>query len=399
MDSIKKKEKELCPLYRFIVRDGFGYCFSFRYNLFIKFSMVTGELEYKKTVDRYSPNDIMLFRLICLEDKIVAFPYIANHIIIWKLQSMEIQELQLPIKYADDLFLRKFSTYVQRENKILLFPGNTDYICQIDLTSNNVKKVLNVRQYLLEKYNFCYSFFAEGSYLKDNEVYLGCSEINKLIKYDIKLNRLELVFISELDGEIRCICGDGANIFIFLSNGKLVIRNIDTFETQVMRICDKNEMKYWNTGEEHIEYYHDHIFVFSYKIELSKKIKVSDGKVVNIFEKQSIWNMKCQNSEQEVFFGCFDKGTIYVYSNEGVIYYFDADSLKELGSIHLNYDIDELLQWIKKGKYNMKTIYEDKYICNINDLTDIITKVERIKEQALDYEQIGEIIYQKLSER
>lgn len=384
-----EKENMLCPLYNFVIKNNYLYCFSWKYNLFLKFCMTTGEIEYKRTIERYSPNAFMLFRLIGLEDKIVAIPYVANHIVIWDLQSMDFQELKLPMEYSEYVILRKFNTYVQWENKIFLFPGDIDSICQIDLATNNVKEVLNIRKYLLEKYNFHYSFFSNGSYLKNNNVYLGCFETNRIVKYEIITNRVELITINELDGGIRSICGNGSQIFILLNNGKLIIRNISTSETSVIVLCDENGMKYWNTGEERLVYYSGHIFAFAGNIEFSKKVRVSDKKVVPLFGEQDIFDM-------DLFFGTFNQGIIYLYSNDGNIYCFDSDTLKETGVFQLNYNTDELIRWMKKSTHNMKMIHEDKYICNISDMLDFMTKQKGIKECVLKSAQTGEIIYQSI---
>lgn len=394
-----EKESAMCPLYNFIVKDEYIYCFSWKYNLFLKFCIATGTIEYKKVLDRYLTNAFMLYRLICIEDKIVALPYIANHIIIWNPESMDMEELPLPIKYADETNLRKFNTYayIEQEHRIVLFPGDIEYICEFDLVHNTVRELLNIREYLLKNYNFQYSFFANGSYIKDNNVYLGCFETNKIIKYNITANTVDLIVINQLDAAIRSICGSENIIYILLNNGKVVIRNIDTLETSVIPICDPEEVAYWNTGEERIMYYCGYVFAFSEKIELSKKIRITDKKVMSVFTPQNISDIKKKNANQELFFGYFDTGTIYAYSYGGDIFCFNVDVSEEVNHIQLQYDVDQLLKWLKLNLNNTKMMYEDKYIYNICGVADIIDKKRSRLELNSAFTKVGEIVYSELS--
>lgn len=395
MESTHYKKREISnPLYNFIVKDEYIYCFSWKYNCFLKINILSGEIVEKRVVKGYLANAYMMFRLIDIKNSVVAFPYTADCILKWDLSTVELRKIPLLFKSFDDVSFRKFNTFAVKENEIFLFPASANYICRFNFETDEIKNVLDIRKYLYDKYQLQYSFLcANGSYLAGDKVYLGCWETNNMIEYDICTNSAELIYLGEITGGIRSICGSENRIFLLSSEGEIIVRKIDGTETKVISICDEEKKKYWNTGEERIVSCYGYVFAFPEKVEFSKRIKISNGQIETLFDKQDIMEMKQGEAATKLFFGTFSDKRIYVYSSKGYIYCYDAVSKEKVGTTYLKYDADKLAQWIKENLDAPNKVREDGYIYRISDLIESTKKEVR---PVLLKSNVGKTIYQNI---
>lgn len=395
METVGSKKIKLSnPLYNFIVKGQNIYCFSWKYNCFLKINISSGEIVDKWAVKEYLPNAYMLFRLINVKDSIVAFPYTANCVLKWKTCSSEPEKISLPFNFSDDTIVRKFNTFAIKEEELFLFPADIDYVCCLNIKSNEIKEVLNIKKYLWDRYRLQYSFlFANGSYLFNDKVYLGCWESNNIVIYDIGDNTAELVCIEEIETGVRSICGYENKLFILSSDGKVAMRNLDETETAVVSVCYEDEMQHWNTGEERMVYAAGYVFLFTEKIELSRRIRISDGHTEFFFDEQTMLRMKWKDPDTEIFFGAFVKGKIYVYSDMGDIYWYDAVSKEKVGYTCLKYDGEELAQWIRGNSSSGINIREDGYIYRLLDLFALVTQKDKEIEYFSQATDVGKSIY------
>lgn len=370
-----KRRRLSCPLYNFVVKEEYIYSFSWTYNCFFKINMKSGEIESRQTIKDYSGNSVMLFRLIDVDEGVIAFPYSGNCILKWKTDSMRFEKISLPLPFSEDRFLRKFSTYVKRENEILFFPADISYIYQLDIKTNVVAEVLNIRECLANKYGEQAGFlFVNGCHLAGNQVYLGCWEINAVVKYDICMKKVEFIQVEGVDSGIRSICGNRDRIYILTDDARVVMWEIGKADTTIVSVADEGERQFWGNGEDRLFYYDGYIFVFDGNIELSKRIRISDLQVEILFDQQCVMQMKKNYPENQLFFGTFKNGLIYIYSAMGDIYWYDAITKENVGSVHLQYDVEELAQWIRKNAKSISYVREDEYLYGLSDLVKLVTK-------------------------
>ncbi len=396
MKSDSDKRQLSCPLYNFIVKEGYIYCFSWKFNFCFVFDVVSGKIVEKQVMEEYPANAYMLFRLADAGDSIIAFPYIADYILKWDIHSTECTKVDLPASLSNNVGNRKFSAFALKGKEMFLFPADTDQICRFDCVTNEIREVFDIRKYLSEKNQLQDSFlFANGSYLFNDTVYLGCWGTNNIVSFDTHRNMVKLISAEGIGSGIRSICGNKNSIFVLSGDGELLIRNIEDNKEMVVKICGEGEEHWWNTGEERMFYYAGYVFAFAQKTELSKRIRILDGQVEDVFEEQSVSQMKHGDADTELLFGAFnqDQGIVYIYSTQGNIYWFDVVSREKTGDSCLEYDADELARWIKENAKSDNYMREDEYLYGLSDLMNRLLKAEKKMKHSLPWADAGKSIY------
>lgn len=396
MRTERDKRRLSCPLSEFVVKDGYIFSFSWKYNCFFKIDIVSGEIVNRYVVKDYSANAYLLFRLIDAGDSVIAVPYTADCILKWETQSEGFEKVDLPHSFSDKVVLRKFNAVALKEDKLFLFPADADCVCCYDFSMNKIKEVLNIRKCIYENCQVRDPFlFANGSHLINDTIYLGSWEWKtvNIISYDVNKNKVKITPIEGIDRGIRSICGEKNRIFALSGNGKLIMHDAENSKMEVIKLCNEGDEDWWNIISTHVVYYMGFVFAFAERIELSKRVRILDGKIENIFDEHDIWQMKCGNADTELFLGTFDhhQGKIYIYSSQGDIYWYDAVSGKKQGESRIKYDVDELAQWIRENAKSSSYMREDEFLYGLSDLFNILTKPrENLQQSEIN---LGKAIY------
>jgi hypothetical protein len=247
---------------------------------------------------------------------------------------------------------------------------------------------------LKKKYNYDkHVFFANGNYMNEDKVYLGCWGTNRIIIFHMDNYDMDLICIDEENAEILSICGKENALFILLKGGKVVIMDINTFEKIVLDVNKENKSEIWGNSEGRMGVYLDYLYVFPDDMEFTKKINISNGHTEKVFDDEVMRSMRGNYEQIKFLFGTFDHGIVYWYSNIGDIYWCDVENSKDIKHIHLKYNPDEIQQWLQANMHTEKTMFEDKYLCTLSTLCHHVIGNDEITSNYDNSKNVGNIIY------
>lgn len=197
------------------------YIFPDEINILCRIGITDGKIEMLGSIPEENMNTVGLISGIEYHDgKLILVPYNARCPWIFDLEHKAWKKISLENEYQQ----MKFSTSIQYNNKLYMFPLCYKYITCIDMDSREVRYLKGIYEEFqqIDTHEHC---VISSRYTRvDNRLYLLSGEANLVLEFNLEDESYQFTFIGEKPDQYNSISWDGSYFYLVPKCGGAILR-------------------------------------------------------------------------------------------------------------------------------------------------------------------------------